>query len=100
MDIAERSYGEAIKGARASLHLSIAELQKRMAALGYSISVQRLEQLEYDPRGLNVRGKLRLRQIAETLRTLAREQGWSPAQVQAQLADSVLFPQFLAETGS
>jgi class 3 adenylate cyclase len=95
----ERSYGEAIKDARGRLHLSLAELQKRMAALGYKISVQRLEQLEYDQRGLNVRGQLRLRQIAETLRGAARELGWGAEQIAAQLSDAALFPGYLSETG-
>src|SRR5437870_2796898 len=99
MSVALRRYGEAIKEARGRLHLSIAELQKCMAALGYQISVQRLEQLEYDDRELNVRGQLRLRQIAETLRVAARDQRWGAEQIQAQLADAALFPAYLSDTG-
>jgi class 3 adenylate cyclase len=64
-----------------------------MAALGYAISVQRLEQLEYGGKRLNVRGQQRLRDIAAALRAIAAEQGWSSGLVERELADGALFPQ-------
>jgi class 3 adenylate cyclase len=67
-----------------------------MAALGYSISVQRLEQIEYGDRLLNVRGQRRLREIAETLRAAAAEQGWAAARIAKELDEAALFPMYFA----
>src|SRR5688500_7238447 len=90
------THGRSLKTVRQSLVLSLAELQRRMAALGHQISVQRLEQLEYDARVLNVRGQRRLREIAETLRAAARAEGWSEARITTELDDAVLFPMYFA----
>ncbi|MDQ3023146.1 MAG: hypothetical protein M3R04_01980 [bacterium] len=79
---------------RSRLHISIAQLQRQMAALGYSISVQRLEQLEYGRKALNVLGQRRLRDIAATFRAIAAQQGWSPSLIDAELSDQALFPMY------